>query len=340
MMSLSVALIGAVLYRAGAVPTAPRGIQAAEALRRAGVVLLEDVPLEDFEAVAQETWQAAGYPGLQVGDYNSMGSVTRPMVSENVYDVAAGAPKQLPVSPHSEQAYLFSVPRFAAFMCIKAAEKGGELQLFDNVQLGRRLGKLMEKFNRLGITYYRVMGDKLRSANWSYPTGMWQDRFDTDDWLLAKKKASKNLAYGGAELRDYEQGLVVMNWTVPAVTFVNTSGTTEVSRAVLQSILDNHRSRNYAAAADGAASGSAVAALHSTWGDGSELGQEELQRLQEATTQSLEVEVLLRSGQVIVIDNWRFAHGRLPYEGARNHAALISARFPRAEPPKFSVSEL
>ena len=53
---------------------------------------------------------------------------------------------------------------------------------------------------------------------------------------------------------------------------------------------DNHRSRNYAAAADGAASGSAVAALHSTWGDGSELGQEELQRLQEATTQSLEAE--------------------------------------------------
>eukprot|EP00435_Cladocopium_sp_Y103_P008742 s2066_g2.t1 len=52
------------------------------------------------------------------------------------------------------------------------------------------------------------------------------------------------------------------------------------------------------------------------------------------------VEVLLRSGQVIVIDNWRFAHGRLPYEGARNHAALISDRFPRAEPPKFSVSEL
>lgn len=29
--------------------------------------------------------------------------MTRPMVSENVYDVAAGAPKQLPVSPHSEQ---------------------------------------------------------------------------------------------------------------------------------------------------------------------------------------------------------------------------------------------
>lgn len=33
-----------------------------------------------------------------------LGSVTRPMVSENVYDVAAGAPKHLPVSPHSEQA--------------------------------------------------------------------------------------------------------------------------------------------------------------------------------------------------------------------------------------------
>jgi hypothetical protein len=48
---------------------------------------------------------------------------------------------------------------------------------------------------------------------------------------------------------------------------------------------DNHRSRNSAAAADSSA---ATAALHSTWGDGSELVQEELQRLQEATTQSLE----------------------------------------------------
>jgi len=37
MMSFSVALIGAVIG-AGAVPTAPRGFQAAEALRSAGVV--------------------------------------------------------------------------------------------------------------------------------------------------------------------------------------------------------------------------------------------------------------------------------------------------------------
>jgi len=311
--------------------------EAAEVLRSKGVVLLDDVAKEDFEKVAMETWQAAGYPDLPLGDYNNMGSVTRPMVGANVYDVAAGAPKHLPVSPHSEQAYLFHVPRFAAFMCIKPAEKGGELQLFNNVRLGSRLGPLMEKFGKLGITYYRIMGDKVKSSNWSYPTGMWQDRFHTDDWLEAKKKASENVAFGGlqgAVLREFEQNLVVMNWTVPAVTFVNTSST-EISRAVLQSILDSHHSNNYGNDADGS-----PAALDSTWGDGSQFTMEELQTLKDATKESLEVEVLLKSRQVVVIDNWRFAHGRLSYEGARNHAALISDRFPRAEPPRFRVSEL
>ena len=33
-----------------------------------------------------------------------MGSVTRPMVSAHVYDVAAGAPPEMAVAPHSEQA--------------------------------------------------------------------------------------------------------------------------------------------------------------------------------------------------------------------------------------------
>eukprot|EP00434_Breviolum_minutum_P038363 symbB.v1.2.034027.t1/scaffold4319.1/size41322/3 len=195
----------------------------------------------------------------------------------------------------------------------------------------------MEKFGKLGITYYRIMGDKVKSSNWSYPTGMWQDRFHTDDWLEAKKKASENVAFGGlqgAVLREFEQNLVVMNWTVPAVTFVNTSST-EISRAVLQSILDSHHSNNYGNDADGS-----PAALDSTWGDGSQFTMEELQTLKDATKESLEVEVLLKSRQVVVIDNWRFAHGRLSYEGARNHAALISDRFPRAEPPRFRVSEL
>ena len=39
----------------------------------------------------------------------SKGSVTRPMVSEHTYDVAAGAPSEMAVAPHSEQAQLFAI---------------------------------------------------------------------------------------------------------------------------------------------------------------------------------------------------------------------------------------
>ena len=40
-----------------------------------------------------------------------------------------------------------------------------------------------------------------------------------------------------------------------------------------------------------------------------------------------------RPFEVVVIDNWRFAHGRLPYKGLRSHAALISDRFRRVQRP-------
>jgi len=312
-----------------------RGKEAAQALQATGVVLINDVPLEEFTNVAEETWQAAGYPGLKVGEYNSFGSVLRPMLATNVYDVSAGAPGHLPAWAHSEQAYLFHVPRFAAFICLESADKGGELQLFNNVQLGINLGSLMDKFAKLGVTYYRVLGDQVNSPNWTYATGMWQQRLHTDDWPFAQRMLSANATYGGpkgADLRKFEQGLVRMNWTVPVVTQVNTSSTTGISRAILLAILDNHASHDYASGPDQRPSESATkvpAGMHSTWGDGSEFSKEELDLLQAASDESLEVEVLMKPGQIVIVDNWLYAHGRSTYEGARQHAALISDRFPR-----------
>ena len=129
-----------------------------------------------FEGVKGHPRQAAGFPDLGIGNYNKFGTVQRSTMGEGIYDVAAGAPPHLPVSPHSEQAYLHQVPRFCSFVCQRPADVGGELQLFDNVVLGEELGDLTDKLARLGVTYFRVMGDQVRSANWSYATGMWQDR--------------------------------------------------------------------------------------------------------------------------------------------------------------------
>ena len=129
-------------------------------LASVGAVLIKgEVPTsKEFENLAMSAWQAAGHPGLGLGNYNKVGTVQRPMLSEGIYDVAAGAPAHLPVSPHSEQAYLYQVPRFCGFVCMRAADTGGELQLFDNVLLGTELGNLTDKLAKLGLTYFRVMG--------------------------------------------------------------------------------------------------------------------------------------------------------------------------------------
>jgi len=298
------------------------------ALQKAGAVLIkgeEVLTAKEFEQMAVATWQAAGFPALELGNYNKFGSVKRSMVSEGIYDVAAGAPADLPVSPHSEQAYLHQVPRFCAFVCSQPADSGGELQLFDNVQFGLELANLTDKLTKLGVTYYRVMGDKDRSANWTYPTGMWQDRFSTMHWSEAVRLAREDAIMGGrsgAELRPGEEGTVVLNWTVPAVTMINVTSAAGVTaaRAVLQSIFDSHKSMNYK---------SGIPAFHSTWGDGTEFAEWELKALNEAMSNSLWVSVKLNAGDVVVVDNWHYAHGRLPYNGTRKHAALISDRYPR-----------
>ena len=217
-------------------------------LKSVGAVLIKSggqIPsAKEFEALATSAWQAAGFPTLELGGYNKLGSVKRPMISEGIYDVAAGAPAHLPVSPHSEQAYLNQVPRFCAFVCMRPADTGGELQLFDNVKLATELGNLTDKLAKLGLTYFRVMGDQVHSANWSYATGMWQDRFGTTSWAEAQRLASLDSMMGGAsgaKLDHGLQGTVVLNWTVPAVTWINatTSSGTRPVRAALQSILDS-----------------------------------------------------------------------------------------------------
>ena len=55
------------LWTAAAVPTAEPSAAGA-ALRRHGAVLIDDVALEDFERLAEATWQRAGYGGLGIGD--------------------------------------------------------------------------------------------------------------------------------------------------------------------------------------------------------------------------------------------------------------------------------
>jgi len=290
------------------------------ALRSQGVVLLRGgaTDAEGLRVSAIRAWNRAGFHhGL--GDYNSGGTVVRPQLQDKVYDVAAGAPADRPVAVHCEKAYQARVPRFVAFGCFREADSGGELQLVDLVRLlGELAPGVLGKLRSVGVEYTRRLGDEVTSPDWAYATGFWQRRFGTADWAEAQRIAGQDSALGGAAgawLERSSNGTVVLRWRAPAL------GITEDGQEVLLSgILDNHNSSNY---------GEGQSPLHATYGDSSEFSPAEIEDLRKAHRAAEWASLKLKAGEAIVVDNFRFGHGRTAYTGERRHAQVMSKQVPR-----------
>lgn len=302
--------------------------EAGSALLSAGALLIKHQAstAKEAESTAIAAWRQAGF-NYGLGDYNEGGSVVRSEVEPGVYDVAAGAPADKVVGAHCEKAYQASMPHFVAFACFRAADQGGELQLIDVKKATSLLpAPLLDKLQRLGVIYLRRMGDSELTPDWSYATGTWQQRLGTSDLAAARRLLRES--YGalageeGATLEQSADGTVMMKWRASALAKLPGGGADRPTHEefAVHSILDNHRSMNY---------GEGESPLHSQWGDGSEFMEEELAALRAAVDGAECVRQRLEPGDVIVVDNFRFAHGRLPFSGPRKHVALMSEDVPR-----------
>ena len=120
-----------------------------------------------FTDVTTSVWAQAGF-AYALGDYEG-GSVEREsFAGTNVYDVAAGSPANLTVQPHSENAYLQSLPHLASFGCMSPAPVGGEMTLTDLAAVSASLpAPLRSKLSRLGVAYERRMGDATRESEFA-----------------------------------------------------------------------------------------------------------------------------------------------------------------------------
>ncbi|CAE7636660.1 unnamed protein product [Symbiodinium sp. CCMP2456] len=306
----------AMLCTASALPHAARGDAEAAgwALKNYGAVLIKTtgqvVSADEFKQLAVAAWQAAGHPS-STQEYNGPGSVNRAEIYEGVYDVNAGRTNTMPVPPHSEQSYLFLVPRFVAFSCWEQAKSGGHLELFDNAKIVQALPDFTAKLRAYNVTYQRVLGDRTK-GNWSYATGHWQTKYGTSSFAEAQKKAAEDTILGGpagSTLKPHLQDTALMEWTVPAVS----------DGYMLNAILDNQRSFN---------ENDGLAPFHSQFGNGEEFSSKDLEALRRSTQEALTHQILMEPGDVVVLDNWRWAHGRQPYEGKRVHGSVISDRRP------------
>ena len=76
--------------------------------------------------------------------------------------------------------------------------------------------------------------------------------------------------------------------------------------------------------------------LHARWGDGTELSRSEvaaLAALHSSTTVD-EVELELEAGDLVVVNNFRWCHGRTPYEGDERDV-LVAMSEPVARRTRF-----
>lgn len=298
--------------------------KAGEALRKDGLVLLrgQSFTVEDFKRVAMKAWNAAGYD-YGLGDYNKGGSVQRAALEGNVYDVAAGAPAEKPVSGHCEKSYMHKIPHFVAFACFKAAEEGGELELRDMTKVLKFLSPgFLAKLKTRGLEYSRRYGDEDLSPWWSYPTGFWQKRFNTDDWSVAQDLARNDMELGGpngTRLRRDANGTALLQWRASALAL--SPGGIE---SLVSGIFDNHPSANYTVG---------LTPFDCRFGDGTEFSEEEMADLRTADEEAVAVIVKLQPGDVIVVDNFRYSHGRRPFAGVRQHVSLLSDPVPRGMKP-------
>ncbi|CAE7474410.1 pkd2 [Symbiodinium natans] len=104
---------------------------------------------------------------------------------------------------------------------------------------------------------------------------------------------------------------VRLQWTIPGVSMLD--GKPHMVHAILDNLSEN---------------GDVLSPFHSKFGNGQEFSEDELQALRTATTEAM-YETLLKPGDVLVLDNFRWAHGRQPFVGKREHGIAISGHMPR-----------
>lgn len=258
---------------------------------------------DDFDAFVSQ-WSADHLKYMYRSTPRS--EVTRHVVTSTSY------PASLEIPLHNENSYHRTWPRTVAFCCIEAAAQGGETPIAPMDAVTRRIGpQLTEKFQRKQVEYVRHYHEGIDLP--------WQSVFQTD---------SRD------EVREYcDQNGIACEWLGGSL--LRTSG-------IAQGVATHPRSGEtvffnqahlFHVSSLGAGHAQALTELygadrlprHARYGDGSEIPEEDLGAVRSAFAEST-IAFPWRNGDVLILDNMAYAHGRRPFKGGRKVlAALMDA---------------
>ncbi len=232
----------------------------------------------------------------------SFRSTPRSSVKGLVY-TSTEYPQDQQIPLHNEMSYAIEWPRRLWLLCTRPATTGGATTVADSVVVRSNIPRqIRERFERLGVEYHRRYGPHLDLP--------WQEGFQTDDraeveaechrqgvrhqWLNDDCLATRVVR--PASLRHPRSGDLV--WFNQAHLFHPSALAPEVRAAMLRTIGEDAMPRA------------------AYFGDGSPIHDEDVAAINHAYAEAT-IDVEWKSGDLLVVDNERLAHGRRPFSGPR-----------------------
>jgi alpha-ketoglutarate-dependent taurine dioxygenase len=240
--------------------------------------------------------------------YGGYGDLPRVGESPNIYESTPYPPDQA-ILFHNESSHLPSWPMRISFCCLVAAEVGGETPIADCRVMAERLDPaVLERFREKGLSYIR---------NFAGLDVSWQQFFGTDD----REDVERRCLEGGAEIEWKDGDRLCVRQPAAAIRSHPATGDTlffnqlqlhhpyflqaEVRESLLSMFAPEDLPRNV------------------LYGDGTPIENEVAEHVSELYWDT-SVRFPWQAGDVIMLDNMRTAHARMPYSGERRIAVAMS----------------
>ena len=279
-----------------------------------GAVLLRNFADSDNDDLAEAV---LGRIGNELLD-DAYWSTPRKGVKGKTFTATEMVPNRT-IALHSEMAYMPAWPRLVAFHALIVAETGGETTVCDIDAASALMGDVAAKFAGQDIIYQR-----------SFHKGIdipWQTAFRTEDRADVDEVAARNgmtvrwLDNGVLQTEHRAQGTVADEagrplWFNQAHVFHASS--LGPARAQLEKLV-----------------GADKLPRNAIFADRSPIPDADMAKVQDAVNTTT-CAMAWQPGDVLVLDNMRFAHGRAPFTGARKlHVAMADAQTVRTRTPLF-----
>ncbi len=240
------------------------------------------------------------------------GSSPRIMQADGVYTSTEYPPEYF-ISMHNELSYAHRWPSKIFFYCVTAPPVGGETPIADSRKIFEKLSpELRQRFLEKGVKYTRNLHGS-RGAGLS-----WQTVFETED----REAVEAYCREGDIEFSWTDKGGLRTSQLRPAVIRHPKTGDLLWFNQVDQWHPSNLEPE--VAKALLATTGEEDLPINAYFGDGAPLDPAELDEVRRAFRETL-VAFPWRQGDLLLVDNMRVAHGRMPFEGPRKILVTMGA---------------